>query len=122
MKERGPLGDMVLEFRTKAGLSQEDVSDQSGVSRSVIGWIESGRTKKPGVDKLLAIAPVIGIFGDDYRRLLQGAGWDDQHALVPTGRYQSVNRAEFTELAARVERLEQLLEDALRRQRRSGAR
>lgn len=50
---------MVTEQREKKGLSQNQLAKLSGVPQSVISDIESGKTKAPRIDTLMAIATVL---------------------------------------------------------------
>jgi putative transcriptional regulator len=54
------MGNRVKEFREKLGLSQEQLSDKSGVSRVSISLIESGGTKNPSAKTLYALASAMG--------------------------------------------------------------
>jgi putative transcriptional regulator len=50
---------MVAEQREKRGLSQNQLAKKSGVPQSVISDIESGKTKAPRIDTLVAIAEAL---------------------------------------------------------------
>ena len=52
---------MVTEQREKRGLSQNQLAKMSGVPQSVISDIESGKTKAPRIDTLMAIAAALGM-------------------------------------------------------------
>ena len=52
---------MVKEVREKQGISQNALSKMSGVKQSVISYIESGRTKNPRIDTLIALAEALGV-------------------------------------------------------------
>lgn len=52
---------MVTEQREKKGISQNQLARMSGVPQSVISDIESGKTKAPRIDTLMAIAAALGM-------------------------------------------------------------
>ena len=52
---------MVVEQREKKGISQNQLARMSGVPQSVISDIESGKTKAPRIDTLMAIAAALGM-------------------------------------------------------------
>lgn len=52
---------MVAEQREKKGISQNQLARMSGVPQSVISDIESGKTKAPRIDTLMAIAAALGM-------------------------------------------------------------
>lgn len=50
---------MLLEVRKMKGISQAELSRKSGIPQGVISYIESGRTKSPRIDTMLAIAKAL---------------------------------------------------------------
>lgn len=46
-------------YRINARLSVDELSERSGIDGSVIYRIESGKTQRPSVDKLSALADVL---------------------------------------------------------------
>lgn len=55
------LGEYIAKLRVEKGLSYRDLSLKSGVTFATIQDIESGRTKDPGISKVIAIADALGI-------------------------------------------------------------
>lgn len=56
-----PMVFKVRELREKAGLSQEELSEKSGVSRTIISGLESGKIKNSTVITLKKIADALGV-------------------------------------------------------------
>jgi transcriptional regulator with XRE-family HTH domain len=50
----------LLRRRIERGLSREDVGRMAGVSTKTVGFIESGQTRRPREDTMLAIARALG--------------------------------------------------------------
>lgn len=85
-----PLRKLIKERRERYHLKQNTLSEMTGISPSVLNKIETGRTTKPSMETLIAIAPYIGTeFGD----LLFSAGYskideddvyyDDRGEIIP---------------------------------------
>ncbi|MFV0527723.1 MAG: helix-turn-helix transcriptional regulator [Lachnospiraceae bacterium] len=55
------MGVKLKEVREKAGISQEELSRRSKVSRSIISGLESGRTSVTTTSTLIKIANGLGI-------------------------------------------------------------
>lgn len=51
---------VLKQFRHKAGLTQEQVSERLGVSPSFVGMMETG-VKKPNLDMLFKLSHVLGV-------------------------------------------------------------
>lgn len=58
----------VRRLRKGAGLTQEQLAEQVGVSQPAIAQIETGKIKNPGVDVLIALAGALGKSVDDLVR------------------------------------------------------
>lgn len=56
---------MVVDIRTKKGISQNQLAKMCNVPQSVISDIESGKTKAPRIDTLKAIAAALGVTIDE---------------------------------------------------------
>ncbi|WP_026370032.1 helix-turn-helix domain-containing protein [Kallotenue papyrolyticum] len=65
------LGDAVLFYRQRAGLTQEQLAERLGVSREAVRKIETGRTKRPSNKTLRRLEDTIGL---SYRRALELMG------------------------------------------------
>lgn len=50
------MGFKIREYRRKIGMSQQELSEKSGVSRTIISGLESGRIKVTSTGTLLKIA------------------------------------------------------------------
>jgi transcriptional regulator with XRE-family HTH domain len=55
------LGENLKKLRERAGFTVRQLSEQSGVSKSVISEIENGKSKNPKYDTLIKLATVIGV-------------------------------------------------------------
>lgn len=64
------MGNVIRKLRIKQGLSQEVLSGLSGVARSHLAMIESGK-KKPSVDTLWKIAGGLGLKLSDLFRMVE---------------------------------------------------
>jgi transcriptional regulator with XRE-family HTH domain len=67
----GPLGDWIRKRRELQGVSQRELADRAGISRSYLCDIERGRGTKPSVDSLDSLATALGT---DRTELLRAAG------------------------------------------------
>ena len=59
------MGYKIKEMREKKEMSQEKLSELSGVSRSIISGLESGRVTVTTTMTLLRIAKALGVAVDD---------------------------------------------------------
>ena len=59
------MGYRIKEAREKAGLSQSDLAEKAGVSRSIINGLETGRASVTTTTTLAKIAKAIGVSVDD---------------------------------------------------------
>lgn len=50
------MGFKIKEYRKRIGMSQQELSEKSGVSRTIISGLESGRIKVTSTGTLLKIA------------------------------------------------------------------
>ena len=55
------LGDNVRAERARAGLTQDELAERSGIGRVAIAHIEGGTTLSPGLETLRALAKGLGI-------------------------------------------------------------
>lgn len=58
------FGDNVRRARKRAGFTQEELADRSGLHRTYIGGIERGE-RNPSLENIIAIAAGIGCTVDD---------------------------------------------------------
>ncbi len=54
------MGYKIKEKRVQLGISQEQLSEMSGVSRSIISGLESGKTTVTTTETLLKISKALG--------------------------------------------------------------
>ena len=84
-------GERLRASREAAGLSQQDLAVRAGVSRQLVGAVETGR-HLPRVDSALALAEVLGVTVDSLFGTLSvpidiaGGGTTPDGALVRVGR------------------------------------
>lgn len=52
---------LIRELRLRKGLSQNELARRAGIKQSVLSYIESGRTKNPRIDTLVAIAAALKV-------------------------------------------------------------
>lgn len=52
---------MIRELRLKKGWTQTELARRAGVKQGVLSYIESGKTKHPRSDTLVAIAGALGV-------------------------------------------------------------
>lgn len=74
MGKHEALARRIRELRQARGWTQQDLSDESGLSRSYISRLEMGDIALPSSDRLRALASALGTTTDD---LLQAAGFID---------------------------------------------
>jgi len=55
------LGQQIKRLREEAGLSQQQLASQAGVTRSLINKLEDGVTNNPTLDKLQRIAVALSV-------------------------------------------------------------
>lgn len=55
------MGFKIREYRRKIGMSQQELSEKSGVSRTIISGLESGRIKVTSTGTLLKIALAMNV-------------------------------------------------------------
>ena len=106
-----PLGESLRAFRAAVGLSQEALAAKAGVTKAVIKEIETGRTRNPALPRLEALADALALAGAD-RDAFFAAASRGQRIIG------SIDTQRLNMLEERVDRLEELLEEALRRRRR----
>ena len=59
------MGYGIREVRMSRGISQSELSEKSGVSRSIINGLETGRTSVTKTDTLLKIAHALNVTVDE---------------------------------------------------------
>lgn len=55
------MGTRLRSLRERAGLTQTELAQRSGVEQTVISRVESGRTKSPSVSTMRALADALGV-------------------------------------------------------------
>ena len=56
------IGKSIQSERLRAGLTQQEVADRTGIKISVISRLENGRAKNPTLETLNRIAAAIGCY------------------------------------------------------------
>jgi transcriptional regulator with XRE-family HTH domain len=74
MRKHETLAGRIRELRQVLGWTQQDLSRQSGLSRSYISRLEMGDIALPSSERLRALSRALGASPDD---LLQAAGYID---------------------------------------------
>lgn len=69
MHRRGTLGDFVTAERGAAGLTQEELSEKSGLSVRTIRDIERGRVRKPHPATVRSLAAALRLDDSSSRKL-----------------------------------------------------
>ena len=67
---RRSLGEVLKEYRTRCGMTQEFVAESMGVSRQAVSKWENG-TADPSTSNLLKLAKLYGISPEDLIRAVQ---------------------------------------------------
>lgn len=60
-REEDTLEYKIKEYRKKSGVSQQQLSEKAGVSRTIISGLESGRIQNTTTDTIQKIAKALGI-------------------------------------------------------------
>jgi transcriptional regulator with XRE-family HTH domain len=55
------LGKILKEIRLNKGLSAKELSQQSGVARSLISQLETGKRQSTGIDTICRLAKALGV-------------------------------------------------------------
>src|SRR6188472_1815218 len=77
------LGDWIKEMRATQGISQRELADRAGLSRSYLCDIEHGRTGNPSFEYLDSIAIALGVDRTEVLRvagILEPVGAPEQNA------------------------------------------
>ena len=79
MAEISRLGRRLRQLRIRAGLTQHELAERSGVSRTVIASIETGQRSGITLDNALRLANVLGVSVETL------SGWDplDPDSMSP---------------------------------------
>ena len=70
-----PLGELIKKQREKLGISQRELSRQTGVDNNTIAKLEKGMRKKPNTLSLKKIAYILNI---DLKKILKLAGYSPE--------------------------------------------
>ncbi|MET7281622.1 helix-turn-helix domain-containing protein [Kribbella sp. NPDC005582] len=68
------LAGLLLDLRVQAGLSQEELADQAGLSVRTIRELEAGRVARPRKDSVRLLSEALGLSPQDASRFLAAAG------------------------------------------------
>ena len=72
---KNALGELIKNAREKKGMSQRELSRQSGIDNNTIAKLEKGERKKPNIFALKKIAYILDI---DLKNILSAAGYEDE--------------------------------------------
>lgn len=88
MKKVAPISDgfswVLKQYRHKAGLTQEQVSERVGVSPSFVGMLETG-VKKPNLVMLFKLSQALGVPASTIITTLEEE-WDKYAHSTPANR------------------------------------
>lgn len=65
------LADRVVTLRKQVGLSQEKLAQHLDMSRNTLLYIETGRTRHPRSDHIVALCRYFGVSADELLGLLE---------------------------------------------------
>lgn len=69
------FADLLREYRLEAGLTQEDLAVKSGISRTLVGNMETG-DRRPPLESLPLICVTINLIGDKKQQFIEAAHLD----------------------------------------------
>lgn len=72
---KNTLGELIKNAREKKGMSQRELSRQSGIDNNTIAKLEKGERKKPNIFALKKIAYILDI---DLKNILSAAGYENE--------------------------------------------
>ena len=64
------VGELIRQFRKRAGLSQRELAQQAGLSTAAIRDLEQGRTRQPRRESLRALAVALGLDATETASIL----------------------------------------------------
>lgn len=121
----GEFGGLLRAYRLKAGWTQEELAERSGVSNHAISMLESGR-RRPRLSTVSRLAEAMSLETADRQRLVAAVNGQGSAALSPSGAAGGVPGAgippsrpaelqadlhDFTGRSAAAQRLAALLQD-----------
>ena len=59
------IGDNIRRIRKNAGMSQQDLAERCGISKSQLSRLESGEQKNPTIQTIIPIATAVGVSLDE---------------------------------------------------------
>jgi len=59
------IGDNIKRIRKQAGLSQQDLAEKCGISKSQLSRLESGEQENPLIKTIIPIATALGVSLDE---------------------------------------------------------
>jgi DNA-binding SARP family transcriptional activator/tetratricopeptide (TPR) repeat protein/DNA-binding XRE family transcriptional regulator len=76
MANTGPIGALLQRYRQRAGLTQQEVADLSGVSVAGLRDLEQGRVARPRVSTLRRLAEALVLSKVEFEEVLRAGGGD----------------------------------------------
>ena len=67
--ERATFGDLLRVFRSRAGLTQEELAERSGLSADAVGLLERGERRRPQRHTVGRLAEALALSGADREQL-----------------------------------------------------
>ena len=70
-----PLKEVFKQVREARGISQEQLAKKAGVKKSVIAYIETGRTMRPGFERLNPLLDALEVTDEERSEVFDAAGY-----------------------------------------------
>src|SRR5262249_52893767 len=77
------FGTLLRQWRTAAGLTQEQLAERAGISADAVAALERGRRRAPQRGTLARLADALGIEANERAVLERAAARGQAHAAVP---------------------------------------
>ncbi len=55
------IGDNIKKYRTKLGITQDELSDRAGIAYSTVAKLEQGSIKNPSLTTIMSISSALGV-------------------------------------------------------------
>ena len=71
---RGSFGDLLRQYRTLAGMSQEALAERAGLTANAIGALERGERRRPHPHTIRSLADALALSDEAYSALIAATG------------------------------------------------
>ena len=71
---RGSFGDLLRQYRTMAGMSQEALAEQAGLTSNAIGSLERGERRRPHPHTIRSLVDALGLSDEQRSALIAATG------------------------------------------------